>query len=155
MVKIISKFPILYLSIFFCLCYWVIESVVHFIFFDNSWIDLLPDDSHELWMRLTVTFLILLFGIVGEVFTKILLRKEMEKVEIYTSMLQANNHILNNFLNKMYLFKMEADESKDFDKEILAEYSGIIDETKAQIKNLEGIEKPLKNKIDQRLKEHL
>ncbi|WP_297766560.1 hypothetical protein [uncultured Muriicola sp.] len=79
----------------------------------------------------------------------------MEKVEIYTSMLQANNHILNNFLNKMYLFKMEADESKDFDKEILAEYSGIIDETKAQIKNLEGIEKPLKNKIDQRLKEHL
>ena len=55
----------------------------------------------------------------------------------------------------MYLFKLEADESKDFDKEVLAQYTEIINETKAKIKNLEGIDHPQKYTIEKRLNEFL
>ena len=120
-------------------------------FFDDSSFDLIPSDTHELWMRLTVTGLIFLFGAIGEIFSKELLNKETEKWEVYTSMIRANNHILNNFMNKMYLFKLEADDSKDFDKEILSQYTEIINETKAKIKNLEGIDNPQKDNIEERL----
>ena len=128
---------------------------MHYLFFDNSSFDLTPSDSHELWMRLTVTGLIFLFGAIGDFFSKKLLNKETEKWEVYTSMIRANNHILNNFLSKMYLFKLEADESKDFDKEVLAQYTEIINETKAKIKNLEGIDHPQKYTIEKRLNEFL
>ena len=106
-------------------------------------------------MRLTVTGLIFLFGAIGEFFSNKLLNKETEKWEVYTSMIRANNHILNNFLTKMYLFKLEADDSKDFDKEILSQYTEIINETKAKIKNLEGIDDPQKNNIEERLNKFL
>ena len=133
----------------------MLESTVHYFFFDHSSFDLAPSDTHELWMRLTVTGLIFLFGAIGEFFSNKLLNKETEKWEVYTSMIRANNHILNNFLTKMYLFKLEADDSKDFDKEILSQYTEIINETKAKIKNLEGIDDPQKNNIEERLNKFL
>ena len=63
----------------FALVYWVLESTVHYFFFDHSSFDLAPSDTHELWSRLTVTGLIFLFGAMGELFSNKLLNKETEK----------------------------------------------------------------------------
>lgn len=45
--------------------------------------------------------------------------KEQEKREIYLSMVQASQHILNNLLNQMQLFKIEAEKTADFNPDIL------------------------------------
>jgi len=69
-------------------------------------------------------------------------RVEIEKCRVYRSTLKAMNHILNNFLQKMLLFKLTAEETKGFDPEVLKRYDTIIDEAKAQIDALECIAKP-------------
>lgn len=69
-------------------------------------------------------------------------RIEIERLRVYKATLNAMNHILNNFLQKMLLFKMTAEETKGFDPEILKQYDTIIDEATAQINALNCITKP-------------
>ena len=71
----------------------------------------------------------------------------MEKFKVYRSMVRAMNHILNNFLQKMLLFKLTADETEGFDQEVLKQYDTIIDEASAQIKALECLEHPDEKRI--------
>lgn len=59
---------------------------------------------------------------------------EIEKIKIYKAMLASTNHVLNNFLNQMLLFKLTADDTPGFDPEILSLYETIIKETSDQIK---------------------
>lgn len=69
-------------------------------------------------------------------------RVEIEKLKVYRSTLKAMNHILNNFLQKMLLFKLAAEETKGFNPEVLKRYDTIIDEATTQIDALECITKP-------------
>lgn len=66
---------------------------------------------------------------------------ELEKIKIYKAMLSSTHHVLNNFLNRMQLFRMAAEETEDFPSEILARYDTIIDDATMQIKALSNIEK--------------
>lgn len=65
--------------------------------------------------------------------------KESEKQEIYTSVLNASHHILNNLLNQLVLFKMEAEKSTDFDKNILKQFSDAFNEAYSHVNNLSNI----------------
>lgn len=72
---------------------------------------------------------------------------KIENLKVYRAMVQAMNHVLNNFLQKMLLFKMTADETEGFDPDVLKQYNEIIDQTVAQIKALESIENPSEKQI--------
>lgn len=67
---------------------------------------------------------------------------EIERLKVYRATLNAMNHILNNFLQKMLLFKLTAEETKGFNPDILKRYDTIIDEATAQINALGCITKP-------------
>lgn len=67
---------------------------------------------------------------------------EIEKLKIYRVTVSVMNHILNNFLQKMLLFKMTAEETAGFNSDVLKRYDSIIDETKAQIEALGCITHP-------------
>ena len=138
------------MGVIFASLYWVIESVIHQLVFHEHDFEFIPTDPHELWMRSTVTILLILFGVVNDVYSKMLLKKEAQKKEVYLSMLRATKHILHNFLNKMTLFQIAAEDSKDFDKEILDHYQVVIKYTTDKIKDLEGIDDPQKESIEER-----
>lgn len=62
-VKDFFSHPLLACS-FFVLVYWFLESVVHRFFFqnDSTLSHLLPSDSHEIWMRVVVIFVLIAFS---------------------------------------------------------------------------------------------
>ncbi len=64
---------------------------------------------------------------------------DKERVKIYRAMLMSTHHVLNNFLNKMQLFKLRASRVPDFDKEIVDLYDASMQEAKAQIEALSAI----------------
>ena len=64
---------------------------------------------------------------------------EREKVKVYQAMIASAHHILNNFLNQMQLFKITAENTPGFDKDILAMYDMIMKEASDQIKELSSI----------------
>ncbi len=72
---------------------------------------------------------------------------EIERLRVYRSMMKAMNHILNNFLQKMLLFKLTADETAGFNPEVLEQYDKIIDEATAQINALNCLTNPDEDNI--------
>ena len=110
--------------------FWFFDSVVHYFIYDEPSFEFIPSEFNELWMRVVIVLLILLFGIFGDYFThSILIRdKQLEVARTYNGMIQASLHILVNLLNQMHLFKLEAQKSKDFDREVIKLYDNAIDE---------------------------
>lgn len=64
---------------------------------------------------------------------------EKEKVKIYKAMLFSTEHILNNFLNEMQIFKLTAEETEGFDQDVLKLYDEVIHEASAQVDSLGSI----------------
>ena len=139
-------------SFILSITFWILESSLHAYFIPDGAFTLIPAETNELWMRGLIVILIMAHGFFIQNSVENESRLENEKIEIYTEMLKANNHILNNFLQNMYIFKIEADESEDFDKSVLQHYNQIIQDTKLAIRSLEGIENPSKASIKEKYK---
>lgn len=66
---------------------------------------------------------------------------ELERVKIYRAMLGSSRHVLNNFLNQMFLFKITAENTTGFPVEVLKQYEQIVNETQTQLEKLSNITK--------------
>ncbi len=93
-------------------------------------------------LMLVLIFCIAIFGwyIVYSAKRKLVKEKQLEAINIYNSMLKANQHILNNLLNQMILFKIEAENCQDFNPEILILMDKSLDEASDLLKNLSEVE---------------
>ena len=115
-------------------------------------VQIIPSEFNELWMRCIIFVMLIIFGIFADYHTLKVGKKDAEKLEVYRAMLGGTQHILNNFLHSMILFRSEAEDSKDFDKDILKLYDRVINDVTGKINNLENIENPNKQTIEERFK---
>ena len=124
------------------LVFWFFDSFTHYFLYDEPVFEIIPQDSHELWMRILIVFLLITFGACVDIFFRKLLCKEtqIEGLLIYKSMIYATNHILNNLLNQLQLLRMEASECEGFDEEVIRQYDGAIIEAKNLINKLSHVE---------------
>lgn len=122
--------------------FWLFDSYVHYVVYGEAEFEFIPADLNELWMRIMISVLIVLFGLFADYFTKKLIIKERElkAAHVYNSMVYATHHILNNLLNQMQLVKYEAQKSKDFDQDIIKHYDKCINEAKDLIEKLSSVE---------------
>lgn len=116
--------------------FWLIAFVGDIDLFEQV-IALLQEVEHfevdEIIIPLSVLVLFVLWDLLRKRKTAQL---ELEKVKVYKAMLTATHHILNNFMNQMQLFKLTAEETPDFDPEVLALYDRIINDAALQIEAL-------------------
>jgi len=96
-------------------------------------------ERYELDEIIIPLFILLFFTILDQNRRQHLHKTEQEKIKIYKAMMFSTHHILNNFLNNMQLFKMTAENTSDFDPEILSLYDVVIDDASAQIEALGNI----------------
>ena len=122
--------------------FWFFESAMHYFAFGEVEFEFIPIDHNELWMRIIIVLLIVAFGVFASSFSRKLLIQErrLEALRIYNSMISASHHILNNLLNQMQLFRIEALKSKDFDHKIIRYFDDATDEATELIKQLSDIE---------------
>lgn len=145
-----NKHFFLIFSIPFAFLFWLIDSVIHYIGYSEFKFELIPSDFNELWMRCIIVALLIFFGIFADYHTNKIIQKDIEKNDVYIAMLNANHHILNNFLQSMMLFREAADKSNDIDEETLELYDLTIRNTIAQISNLNDIQDPNRKTIEER-----
>ncbi|MCW8855054.1 MAG: hypothetical protein OQK76_00985 [Gammaproteobacteria bacterium] len=130
------------LSISIATLFWLFDSLIHYFIYGEVQLEIIPEDFNELWMRTVIIILLISFGIFADLFSKKLLTKEkqLEALKIYNSMTFATHHILNNLLNQMQLFRMEAQNSKDFNQDIIKQYDDAIKEASNLLSKLSDIE---------------
>lgn len=76
--------------------------------------------------------------------------KEAEQA-IYKAMVQASDHVLKNCLNQMLVIKYAAEETPDFDPEVLKSFDAIVEQAVAQLEALGEIEEIDKDAIGKSL----
>lgn len=134
------KFTVTVLLI--AIVFWFFDSAIHYFIYKEPQFELMPDDFNELWMRIVIILLLILFGMYADYFSRKMLNKEkqLEAFRIYKSMINATHHVLNNHLQQMKYFKIEALKCRDFDKEIIEEFDNAIADTSGLINKLSQIE---------------
>ncbi len=96
-------------------------------------------EQYEIDEYFIAALVFLLFWLADLLLLKREQRVEAEKIKIYKAMIFSTQHILNNFLNQMLLFKMAAEETPGFDQNVLNMYNKIISDTTEQIEALSSI----------------
>lgn len=147
------KYSILAVAV--AIVFWSFDSSVHYFAYGEPEFEWIPGDFNELWMRTTIVALILAMGIYAQLSMNRTLRIEREKLELQQQLnaslehklqLQVKqaeltketvlemHHILNNFLNNLQLFKIEAQESKSISDETMQLFDQIIQETASRVR---------------------
>ena len=120
--------------------YWVFESLIHyFVFLDSYRAAFLPADDNELWMRLGIVVLIIVFGIYADIQTGKLLAKEREKQDVFIATVGSTQHILNNLLNQMQLALFGSDGNASMDDETRMMFKQALVEGKEQVTRLSSV----------------
>lgn len=145
-----NKYFFFKVSILFALSYWMFDSLIHYLVYGEFEFELIPSDSNEIWMRCMIFILLVAFGLFSDYHTNKIIKKDLEKQDVYIAMFGATKHILNNFLQGMKLFREIAKDSKDIDENVLKLYDSTINNAVEQINNLDDIKDPNKETIEQR-----
>ncbi|QHI70169.1 hypothetical protein [Tichowtungia aerotolerans] len=127
---------------------WFFISCLNIDVFETMAVFLSQYEHHELDELFIPIAIIYIFAMIDVSKQQRNLLVEKERLKIYRKMMKAVEHILNNFLQKMMLFKLTAEKTKGFDPKILFFYDHIIDETTEQIKALGSIQKPDERSIE-------
>ncbi len=72
---------------------------------------------------------------------------EAEKAKVYKAMIRANQHIFNNFLNKIEFYKLKTEETNGYSKEILMLFDQIVENTIEQVEALSKLDSINENSI--------
>ena len=117
-------------AIMLALCFWFFDSFVHFFIYGEPEFEFFPTDFNELWMRSAIVVLLSLFGIFADYFTNNISSRDklLELTGVYNDLLHANLEVLSNQLDQLKLFRLEAQQSKDFDAEIITLFDNSITE---------------------------
>jgi len=113
-------------SIVTAIIFWFFESSIHYFIHEEPQFEMIPSDLNEIWMRVVIVILIILYGILSDSITHKIINKQLEVVRVYDSMIHTSNDILISLLNQMQLFKAEALKSKDFDRKVIQLYENSI-----------------------------
>jgi hypothetical protein len=120
--------------------FWLIESLIHILFFSEGNFEIIPTEDNELWMRVMIVILVISFGIYADFQTKMLLKKEEEKRLIFKATIYSSQHIINNLLNQMQYFRMKADENNAFSSETIKLYDQSLQEGQELMKLLSNVD---------------
>jgi len=129
----------LFISAVITVTYWIIETAAHDYFFDGVLLEIIPDDANELWMRSSISLLLLSFGLFADHHSLKIQEKEQDKLRAYQATVAASNHILNNYLQQMLLFKLESMKCEDFSSEMLELFDQTMNEATTELRKLNSL----------------
>ena len=132
-------------AVLVALIFWFFDASVHYFIYNEPQFELVPNDINELWMRAVIVSLIILFGVFSDHFThKVMHRqKQLEVAHIFGSLIHANRDVLDNLLKQMKLFRMEAQKSQDFDRDVIKYYDNAIEQASDLVVTLLKVEQAL------------
>ena len=134
-----SRYRTILLGFLVASCFYLSAVLFDIDYFEGAISALQTLEHLELDEFIIPLLILALFVVVDNRNNRRLHRIEAEKVKVYTAMLSSTQHVVNNFLNKMQLFRISAEETEGFPPDVLELYDEIIDEAMQQIKALSSI----------------
>lgn len=135
----VKRYKLTFLGVFFGIILYLIGLVLDIDLFEFIIEKIYSFELIELDEILLSLIVVTIFLITNILTNNHEIKVEREKYKIYNAMLNSIHHILNNFINQSLIVKLEAENSKDFNKEVITIYEEIIDEATKLTKSLESV----------------
>ena len=129
------------ISLIFAAITWLGESLVHYFILDHGQpFELIPSDSNELWMRLIICSLIVIFGIYVQTHANKKMDVEEEKMRTLKATMNTVEDRLGNALAGIKLLLAGAEKSNLVNKETYQKATILIDDAFEDLRKLSSIE---------------
>ncbi|NCF25263.1 MAG: hypothetical protein GWP60_12045 [Gammaproteobacteria bacterium] len=134
-----DRYKFTLLGIGLAVVYWFAESVIHRFVYADEFLEVVPSDINEFWMRLSMVLLIVAFGAFADNRARRIAASEREKREVFIATVRSTQHILNNLMNQLQLmfFDLEKEHCLESETRKLLERS--IREGKEQVERLSSV----------------
>ncbi len=133
------KFSITVTGVLTAVIFFLVTTIFDLDLFEEFTIILAKLDKYEI-DELIIPILIILVSMLFDYKSRAeKTRTENEKMKIYKAMVFSVQHILNNFLHQMQLFKITAEDTPDFPENVLNLFDSTIEEASGQINALSTI----------------
>lgn len=136
---IVSKRLFTIIAFFVAFTFWLLEATIHYYVFDEPAFEFIPTEINELWMRIVIVLLTMSFGLFADAVTDRIRLRQLEMARTYSAVIHVSHHILNNLINQMQLFKIEALRSETFDRDVIDLYDNAINEALDLINTLSKV----------------
>ena len=123
-----KKRRFIFIAFVIAVSFWFLESLIHYFIFNEQQFEIIPGGINEMWMRTIIVILILIYGVYVDFSMDKIMHKQLEVARMYSSITHSSHHILNNLINQMRLFELEAKRCSEFDKDIIYYYDKAIKE---------------------------
>lgn len=133
--------PVLLFSIALSILLWIGESLFHYLVFNPGQpFEIVPSDNNELWMRLVICGVIIIFG--GYIQRLTLKKRALEEAKLRT--LKATMHTVedsvgNNLLSIKYLL-LDAEKQHHINLQTSKDMLNLIDDTMSQLREIRNLE---------------
>ncbi len=128
-----------YYGLILAICYWLFDSIIHKLIFGEGDFEFIPSDVNELWMRSLIVFLIISFGFYIDISVRKLLEKEAEKHMVFRSTVTAVQHVMNNMLHKMQIYRSKMSKCGNVSDEEVHQFNELVKQAADNIKKLGNI----------------
>lgn len=145
MFKSIKNNKIFLFSLILAFIFWVIESLLHALFFDKEMhFEIIPNEVNELWMRVIIVILILLIGFFVERYVNLQKKIQEEKLRTLEASIVSINEVAGNTLSLMSHYCADFIKAGEADLNTIKSMKEIIDETFISLNHISE----LKNMIE-------
>jgi hypothetical protein len=137
----ILKFKFTLFAVCFVGMLWLLAILFGNVFDNNKLIELPSDSLFILWIAIFLSFFFVAFCLFVDWYLYKLQNKDADdRVELYRATVWAAHHVLNNFLNKLYLIQHNAVQNGAFTEEMSDMMGRMIQEAAAQLLELSKAE---------------
>lgn len=135
------KRPVLLISLALSISVWIGESLFHYAFFDYGHpFEIIPHDINELWMRIVISSIIIIFGIYIQIQTNRNISIEKEKLHTLQATMHTVEDCVGNTLMSMKYILHDAENNDCINKETHSKLIRMIDNTMTQLRDIRSLE---------------
>lgn len=129
-------------SVFLAFLFWLGESLLHAVFFDEEkHFELIPHDANELWMRIVISLLVILMGFLVGRYVQLQKKIHQEKIRTLEASMVSMNEVVGNTLSLMSHYCDEYIKTGKIEMDSAKSMKEIIDETFSALNHLQDINK--------------
>jgi small-conductance mechanosensitive channel len=137
----IIKFKFTLAAILLLTFFWLLVVLIAEVTSQNTVSEYWESHQTQFWIPICLSFTMIVFGgFVDWYLNKLQKKEEESRLEVYRATVWASHHVLNNFLNKIYLIQHKAIQNGVFDEELSDMMGKMIQEAAGQLLELSQVD---------------
>ena len=134
-----DKFRYTFVGLLIAVGFWLLDSTIHYLVFEEHVFEIIPSDGNELWMRASIFVLLVGLGYFTDKSIREIADREEEKERVFRATVTGAQHVLFRVVNNLIQLKAQALDAKIIDEQKAQAFDHEIQQASLQLTRLEKL----------------